>query len=120
MGVAANIVRAVVNQPGRIHAGKDRTICVTFSVYEKLQSVYGFCRVSDGSNVLHELFIAGAPVLLTSPELEATIRLTAIHSFEVIGPIREKTLLGPFAHTIESHASNGPTFLVTSNPFRPA
>jgi hypothetical protein len=90
------LVQSFVGLRGRISNGRGTETDVTFSLY--CYQVYdcgmpvevlaeGLCRVSDRTNVLHELFHDGEIVSLSSVELEASIQLTSPGTFLVFGPI---------------------------------
>ena len=92
-------VEAFVNQSGSLRDLKGAETPVTFSLYmdqefiqgiPREQSAEGFCRVSDGSNVLEALFIAGSSVVLSCREFETTVYLTSPCTFEVTGTVVRK------------------------------
>lgn len=92
-------VEAFVNQSGSFRDLKGAETPVTFSLYmdqefiqgiPREQSAEGFCRVSDGSNVLEALFIAGSSVVLSCREFETTVYLTSPCTFEVTGTVVRK------------------------------
>ena len=57
---------------------------VTFSLYP--DTADGFCRVSDGSNALSELYNSGNKVRLYGKNLDVTIVLTSDYTFRVTSP----------------------------------
>jgi len=70
---------------GKISNEMGKEAVVTFSLYPNPgDSASGYCRVSDGSNALYELFDSGTKARLFSDELEVTILLTSEDSFRVI------------------------------------
>ena len=90
-----------VGVQGKISDGKGKTTVVTFSLYPNsdvpgTEWTDGLCRVSDESNVLHELFYSGHEVLLFKDELEVPILLTSEYTFRVVGPIVTQSRPSPY------------------------
>jgi hypothetical protein len=92
-------VESFVGMKGMISNGKGTETDVTFSLYCSQVYKYGepvdvvadgFCRVSNESDVLDELFNDGTAVFLSSDGLEADIKLTSPGAFTVIGQILKK------------------------------
>ena len=99
MASGGKFAQAIMDQPGRIRDGNRIDIQVIFSLYRHEEFFYGeagaktvsgLCRVSDGSNVLDDLFRAGTPVCLSSDEVEVTVHFTSPMTFDVIGPVFDK------------------------------
>lgn len=89
-----------VGVQGTISDGKGKTTVVTFSLYPNSDApgtgwTDGLCRVSDESNVLHELFYSGHAILLFKDDLEVTILLTSEYTFTVVGPIIKQSRSSP-------------------------
>jgi hypothetical protein len=100
MSKATRSIQAFVDKCGTLNDGTGHDIDVTFSLYRyrevvlgipRKKAARGFCRISDGSSALEELFDAGTALHLSSEELDATIRLTSSSSFIVTGLVVEKS-----------------------------
>jgi hypothetical protein len=85
------ITECYIGVRGTISNGMGKETPVTFSIYPNLgKAADGFCRVSEESNVLHELFDSGNNLHLYGEELDATILLTSEGTFRVIEAIAKK------------------------------
>ena len=70
---------------GIISNGRGLETPVTFSLYPNSdETADGFCRVSDESNVLYELFNSGKHMRLCGDKLDVMIVLTSEGTFRVI------------------------------------
>ena len=78
------ITECHVGVRGVIFHGGGLETPVTFSLYP--DTADGFCRVSDESNVLQELYNSGNKVRLYGKELDVTIMLTSEYTFRVMSP----------------------------------
>jgi len=80
--------KSYVGEQGMISNEHGVETVVTFSLYPNSgKTAGGFCRVSDGSEFLHELFDSGNVVRLSSGKLDVPIVLTSGSTFRVIGCI---------------------------------